>query len=62
MCAAEDWPEIFIGCAGGGDSRLALPVTFTSAPTGTEAFQASVSGADALAAPSAPPLFQHSGH
>ena len=35
----EDWPEIFIGCAGGGDSRLALPVAYAPAPSGAAAFQ-----------------------
>ena len=36
----EDWPEIFIGCAGGGDSRLALPVAYAPVPPGAAAFQA----------------------
>jgi len=41
---AEDWPEIFIGCAGGGDSKLALPVAFSPVPAGAAAFQVTVSG------------------
>lgn len=35
----EDWPEIFIGCAGGGDSRLALPVAYAPVPPGAAALQ-----------------------
>ncbi len=41
---AEDRPEIFIGCAGGGDSKLALPVAFSPVPAGAAAFQVTVSG------------------
>ncbi|KAK9826187.1 hypothetical protein WJX81_005747 [Elliptochloris bilobata] len=40
----EDWPEIFIGCAGGGDSRLSLPVAFAPVPVGAAAFQVTVTG------------------
>ena len=43
----EDWGEIFIGCAGGGDSMLTLPVTLEAAPDAGshQAFDLSVSGA-----------------
>ena len=42
----EDWGEIFIGCAGGGDSMLTLPVTLEAAPDAAshQAFDLSVSG------------------
>ncbi|EIE18888.1 aminoacyl-histidine dipeptidase [Coccomyxa subellipsoidea C-169] len=29
----EDWGEIFIGCAGGGDSMISIPVTYEAAPS-----------------------------
>ncbi|BDA48997.1 Cytosol non-specific dipeptidase [Coccomyxa sp. Obi] len=29
----EDWGEIFIGCAGGGDSMISLPVTYEAPPS-----------------------------
>lgn len=29
----EDWGEIFIGCAGGGDSMISLPVAYEALPS-----------------------------
>lgn len=44
----EDWGEIFIGCAGGGDSMISLPVTYEAAPGGTlKQYELKISGAHA---------------
>jgi dipeptidase D len=40
----EDWGEIFIGCAGGGDSMIKLPVAYSASPTSTQAYEVKVSG------------------
>ena len=40
----EDWGEICIGCAGGGDSSIYLPIEYQNAPTDFLAFQLSVEG------------------
>ena len=40
----EDWTEIFIGCAGGGDSILTLPVDTEAAAAGSKALQLSITG------------------
>lgn len=40
----EDWNEIFIGCAGGGDSLLTLPVERESGPQAAATRQLSVTG------------------
>lgn len=44
----EDWGEIFIGCAGGGDSELTLTADIVPAPTyGYAALQLQVTGMSA---------------
>ena len=40
----EDWGEICIGCAGGGDSSINLPVNYVEAPADYLSFQLSVEG------------------
>ena len=40
----EDWGEICIGCAGGGDSSINLPIEYIDAPTDFLSFQLSVEG------------------
>ncbi|MFL2941853.1 MAG: aminoacyl-histidine dipeptidase [Candidatus Poseidoniales archaeon] len=40
----EDWGEICIGCAGGGDSTIEMDVEYQSAPTDFLSFQLSVEG------------------
>ena len=40
----EDWGEICIGCAGGGDSSINLPTEYIDAPTDFLSFQLSVEG------------------
>ena len=40
----EDWGEICIGCAGGGDSSIYLPVDYIEAPADYLSFQLSVEG------------------
>lgn len=40
----EDWNEIFIGCAGGGDSVLTLPVQREAAPPSCRPLQLSITG------------------
>ena len=40
----EDWTEIFIGCAGGGDSILTLPIATEAAAAGSKALQLSITG------------------
>ena len=40
----EDWGEICIGCAGGGDSSLNLPIEIQEAPSDFLSFQLSVEG------------------
>jgi dipeptidase D len=40
----EEWPEVFIGCAGGGDSVLTLPCALEAAPAGAAALEVRVSG------------------
>ena len=40
----EEWGAICIGCAGGGDSELALPVGFEASPGDFLSFQLSVEG------------------
>ena len=40
----EDWGEICIGCAGGGDSSIDLPLTYQDAPSDFLSFQLSVEG------------------
>lgn len=40
----EDWGEIFIGCAGGGDSEISLTAALEPAPAyGFNAFEVKVS-------------------
>lgn len=29
----EDWGEIFIGCAGGGDSTISVPISYEASPS-----------------------------
>ena len=43
----EDWGEIFIGCAGGGDSMITLPVELEPVANAAshKAYELSVSGA-----------------
>ena len=40
----EDWNEIFIGCAGGGDSIIRLPVEFQEPPSNSKCLELSVTG------------------
>ncbi len=40
----EDWGEICIGCAGGGDSSIDLPIEYQKAPSDFFSFQLSVEG------------------
>lgn len=40
----EDWGEICIGCAGGGDSSITLPIETQEAPSDFLSFQLSVEG------------------
>lgn len=40
----EDWNEIFIGCAGGGDSVIRLPIHFQKADTSFDLLELSVTG------------------
>ena len=40
----EDWGELCIGCAGGGDSTIEMDVEYQSAPTDFLSFQLSVEG------------------
>ena len=40
----EDWGEICIGCAGGGDSSINLPIDYLKAPSDYLSFQLSVEG------------------
>ncbi|CAG9466904.1 unnamed protein product [Pedinophyceae sp. YPF-701] len=40
----EDWGVIFIGCAGGGDSKITLPVTRTALPSGAKCCEVAVTG------------------
>ena len=40
----EDWGEICIGCAGGGDSGINLPIEKMPAPSDYLSFQLSVEG------------------
>lgn len=40
----EDWGEIFIGCAGGGDTSISLDVQLQPAPAGMVPMQLKVSG------------------
>jgi len=40
----EDWGEICIGCAGGGDSSIHLPIDYQNAPSDYLSFQLSVEG------------------
>ena len=40
----EDWGEICIGCAGGGDSEISLPVDHHEAPSDFLSFQLTVEG------------------
>jgi dipeptidase D len=40
----EDWGEICIGCAGGGDSSIHLPINYQNAPSDYLSFQLSVEG------------------
>lgn len=40
----EDWPEVFIGCAGGGDSVITLELEQEMAPSGGVAMEMSVAG------------------
>lgn len=40
----EDWPEVFIGCAGGGDSVLKLRAAGEAPPAGQAALEVRVSG------------------
>lgn len=40
----EEWGDIFIGCAGGGDCELTLPAATEAAPEGAVALQLTVSG------------------
>ena len=40
----EDWGEICIGCAGGGDSSINLPIEYLDAPADFLSFQLSVEG------------------
>jgi dipeptidase D len=41
----EEWNEIFIGCAGGGDSVLTLPVQREAAPPSCKPMELSITGA-----------------
>ncbi len=41
----EDWGEIFIGCAGGGDSMISLPVCHEPSSDGAQPYHLKVSGA-----------------
>ena len=40
----EDWGEICIGCAGGGDSSIDLSVDYRNAPSDFLSFQLSIEG------------------
>ena len=41
----EDWGEIFIGCAGGGDSMITLPVQHMAVSAGkADAYTIKISG------------------
>lgn len=40
----EDWPDIFIGCAGGGDSLLTLDMKHEDVPLDTKAYALKISG------------------
>ena len=40
----EDWGEICIGCAGGGDSSIHLPINYQNTPSDYLSFQLSVEG------------------
>lgn len=52
----EDWGELFIGCAGGGDTLLTLPVELEPAPAkGFNALELHVSGALLSGLPFSPP-------
>lgn len=42
----EDWGEIFIGCAGGGDSMITLPVQHEAvSASSADAYSITVTGA-----------------
>lgn len=41
---SEELGAVYIGCSGGGDTTLRLPVTFIDAPAGTKAFTLRVTG------------------
>lgn len=41
----EDWMEIFIGCAGGGDTILTLPVEHEAPDGSSQTLQLSITGA-----------------
>ena len=40
----EEWGAICIGCAGGGDSQISLPVSYEGAPGNFLSFQLTVEG------------------
>ena len=40
----EDWGELFIGCAGGGDTQITLPCPFEPAPQGLSTMRLAISG------------------
>lgn len=44
----EDWGEIFIGCAGGGDSAITADVQLQAAPAGLVAMEVKVSFANEI--------------
>lgn len=40
----EDWNEIFIGCAGGGDSVLTFPIETEATPSNSQLVSLSIKG------------------
>lgn len=40
----EDWTEIFIGCAGGGDSVITVKVEAEAAPQECQALEITITG------------------
>ena len=48
----EDWGEIFIGCAGGGDSMISIPVSYEASPSsGVLHYDLKISGVRGLLLP-----------
>jgi hypothetical protein len=51
----EDWGEIFIGCAGGGDSMITLPVQHEAvSASGADVYSIAVTGARVSQKPEPP--------